>query len=134
MNLFKNMFFSEAQALATAESDDVLDLKDNGDDLSRKINVFAKIDGGAVATGVSLQAAFQTSANNADWETLATYPARTTAQMNADGWIVPPQPLPSGIKRYNRLNYTAVLNAESAAFTGDGKIMAGLTGSLDKAL
>ena len=57
MRLDKNLFMSEAQALATAASDNVLDLKDCGDDLSRRLNVFAKIEGGAVATGVSMQAA-----------------------------------------------------------------------------
>lgn len=134
MRLDKNLFMSEAQALATAASDNVLDLKDCGDDLSRRLNVFAKIEGGAVATGVSMQAALETSANNSDWETLATYPARTTAQLNADGVLVEPQPLPAGLKRYVRLGYTAVLDQGGDAFTGDGKILAGLTPSLDKAL
>lgn len=134
MNLDNNLLMSAAQALATAASDNVLDLKDCGDDLSRRLNVFAKIDGGSVATGVSMQAVLETSENNADFVTLVTYPARTTAQMNADGWIVPPQPLPAGLKRYVRMSYTAVLNAGEDPFTGSGKIMSGLTASLDKAL
>ena len=129
MNLDKNLMFSEAQDLATAVSANILDLKDCGDDLSRKLNVFAKIDGGAVAGGTSMAAKLQTGDDGENFEDLATYPTRTIAQINADGWIVKPQPLPSGVKRYLRLTYTAV-----GSFTGAGKILAGLTASLDTAL
>jgi hypothetical protein len=124
MQFDKLLLFSESQAVATAASEHVLDLLDNGDDLSRRLNVLAKIDGGAVAGGTSIQAAFQTSADNAAWETLATYPARTLVQIQADSWIVPPQPLPAGLKRYVRLDYTV-----TGAFTGAGKILAGITPS-----
>ena len=129
MNLDKNLMFSEAQDLATAASANILDLKDCGDDLSRRLNVFAKIDGGAVAGGTSMAAKLETGDDGENFADLVTYPTRTIAQINADGWIVKPQPLPSGVKRYLRLTYTAV-----GSFTGAGKILAGLTASLDTAL
>ena len=122
------LMFSKGADLATGNSTAV-DLKDCGDDLSRRLSYYAKVEGGAVADGVSMQAALQTSDNNSTWSTLATYPARTLAQINADGWIVKPQPLPAGVKRYLRLTYTAV-----GSFTGAGKILAGITPSLDTAL
>jgi len=127
------LMFSKGADLATGNSTAV-DLKDCGDDLSRKLNLFAKVEGGAVADGVSMQAALQTSDDNSTWSTLATYPARTLAQINADGWIVPPTPLPAGLKRYVRLSYTAALNEDKDPFTGAGKIHAGITPSLDKGL
>lgn len=129
MNLDKNLMFSEAQDLASAASTNILDLKDCGDDLSRRLNVFAKIDGGAVAGGTSMAAKLETGDDGENFADLVTYPTRTIAQINADGWIVKPQPLPSGVKRYLRLTYTAV-----GSFTGAGKILAGLTPSLDTAL
>jgi len=129
MNLDKNLMFSEAQDLASAASANILDLKDCGDDLSRRLNVFAKIDGGAVAGGTSMAAKLETGDDGENFADLVTYPTRTIAQINADGWIVQPQPLPSGVKRYLRLTYTAV-----GSFTGAGKILAGLTASLDTAL
>jgi len=129
MQLDKNLMFSETQALATAASANVLDLKDCGDDLSRKLNVFAKIEGGTVAEGTSLATILETSDDNETFETLVTYPTRTLAQLNADGVVVAAQPLPAGLKRYVRLGYTA-----SGTFSGDGKIVAGITPSLDKSL
>ena len=129
MNLDKNLMFSEAQDLASAASANILDLKDCGDDLSRKLNVFAKIDGGAVAGGTSMAAKLQTGDDGENFEDLATYPTRTITQINADGWIVKPQPLPAGVKRYLRLTYTTV-----GSFTGAGKIHAGITLSIDTAL
>ena len=133
MILDKLLMFSSGANLATGNSS-VVDLKDNGDDLSRKLNLFAKVEGGAVADGVSMQAALQTSADNSTWTTLVTYPAVTLANINAAGWIVPPTPLPSGLKRYARLSYTAALNKDEDPFTGAGKIHAGITPSLDKGL
>lgn len=127
------LMFSKGADLATGNSS-VVDLKDNGDDLSRKLNLFAKVEGGAVADGVSMQAALQTSADNSTWTTLVTYPAVTLANINAAGWIVPPTPLPSGLKRYARLSYTAALNENEDPFTGTGKIYAGITPSVDKGL
>ena len=97
-------------------------------------NLFAKVEGGAVADGVSMQAALQTSADNSTWSTLVTYPAAALAAINANGWIVPPTPLPAGLKRYARLSYTAALNANEDPFTGTGKIYAGITPSVDKGL
>jgi hypothetical protein len=129
MNLDKNLMFSEAQDLASAASTNILDLKDCGDDLSRRLNVFAKIDGGAVAGGTSMAAKLETGDDGENFADLVTYPTRAIADINADGWIVKPQPLPSGVKRYLRLTYTAV-----GSFTGAGKILAGLTASLDTAL
>lgn len=129
MNLDKNLMFSETQALASAASDNVLDLKDCGDDLSRRLNVFAKIDGGAVAGGTSMATKLETSADGENFADLVTYPTRTLAQINADGWLVQPQPLPAGILRYLRMTYTA-----DGSFTGAGKILAGITPSVDKAL
>lgn len=119
--------FCEAQDLATAVSTDVIDNKLNGDDLSRTLNVFAKVEGGTMAGGTSMTAKLQTSADNETFADLVTYPAATLATINATGYIVPPTPLPSGLKRYLRLDFTA-----SGTFTGDGKILAGLTPSLDK--
>ena len=129
MNLDKNLMFSEAQDLATAASAHILDLKDCGDDLSRRLNVFAKIDGGAVAGGTSMAAKLETGDDGENFADLVTSPTRAIADINADGWIVKPQPLPAGVKRYLRLTYTAV-----GSFTGAGKILAGLTASLDTAL
>ena len=129
MNLDKNLMFSETQDLASAASANILDLKDCGDDLSRRLHVFAKIDGGAVAGGTSMAAKLETGDDGANFEDLATYPTRAIADINADGWIVKPQPLPAGVKRYLRLSYTAV-----GSFTGAGKILAGITPSLDTAL
>lgn len=133
MQLDKELMFSETQALATAASTNVLDLKDCGDDLSRKLNVMAKIEGGTVADGVSLAAKLETSADNANWDTLVTYPTVTLATLNDTGVLVAPQPLPSGIKRYVRLSYVATLDG-GTPFSGDGYIVAGLTPSLDKSL
>jgi hypothetical protein len=127
------LMFSKGADLATGNSTAV-DLKDCGDDLSRKLNLFAKVEGGAVADGVSMQAALQTSADNSTWSTLVTYPAAALAAINANGWIVPPTPLPAGLKRYARLSYTAALNANEDPFTGTGKIYAGITPSVDKGL
>lgn len=129
MRLDNYLMFSETQALATAASDNVLDLKDCGDDLSRKLNVFAQIEGGAVADGVSLAPILETSADNETFVTLVTYPTKTLAQLNADGVVVAAQPLPAGILRYVRLGYTA-----SGTFAGAGRIVAGLTPSLDTSL
>lgn len=126
MLLDKLLTFSDGQTVATVVSEHVLDLTDQGDDIHRRLNVFAKVDGGAVAGGTSLAAKLQTSADNAAWEDIATYPARTLAQVQADGWIVPPQALPAGLKRYLRMSYTA-----TGAFTGPGRIVAGITASLD---
>lgn len=129
MNLDTYLMFSTAQDLASAASVNILDLKDCGDDLSRRLNVFAKIDGGAVAGGTSMAAKLETGDDGENFADLVTYPTRVIADINADGWIVKPQPLPSGVKRYLRLTYTAV-----GSFTGAGKILAGLTASLDTAL
>ena len=126
MLLDKLLTFSDGQTVATAVSEHVLDLTDQGDDIHRRLNVFAKVDGGAVAGGTGLAATLQTSADNSAWGDIATYPARTLAQVQADGWIVPPQALPAGLKRYARMSYTA-----TGAFTGPGKIVAGITASLD---
>jgi hypothetical protein len=119
--------FSEAQAVATGASDFHLDHKGAGDDISRKLNVFAKVEGGTMAGGTSIVTKFQTSDDDTNFVDLVTYPSRTLAQINADSFIVEPQPLPAGLKRYSRLYYTA-----TGTFTGDGKILAGLTTSLDK--
>lgn len=127
MKLDKYLEFCTDQALATAVSDNVLDLLSSGDDLSRTLNVFAKVEGGTMAGGTSMTAKLQTSADNSTFEDLVTYPAATLAVINATGYIVPPTPLPSGLKRYLRLDLTA-----SGTFTGDGKILAGLTPSFDK--
>jgi len=129
MNLDTYLMFSTAQDLASAASANILDLKDCGDDLSRRLNVFAKIDGGAVAGGTSMATKLETSDDGENFEDLVTYPTRAIADINADGWIVKPQPLPTGVKRYLRLTYTAV-----GSFTGAGKILAGITPSLDTAL
>ena len=122
------LMFSKGADLATGNSTAV-DLKDCGDDLSRRLSYYAKVEGGAVAEGTSLTVALQTSADNSTWSTLVTHPAAALAAISANGWIVPPTPLPSGLKRYVRLSYTA-----EGTFTGTGKIHAGITPSLDKGL
>ncbi|HRR34571.1 MAG TPA: hypothetical protein P5026_10760 [Kiritimatiellia bacterium] len=122
------LMFSKGADLETGTRNAV-DLKDNGDDLSRKLNYFVKVEGGAVADGTSLAVAFQTSADNSTWTTLVSHPAVELAAINADGFIVPPTPLPTGLKRYVCLSYTTV-----GTFTGTGKIHAGITPSLDKGL
>ncbi len=120
--------FCTAQALASANTES-LDLKDNGDDLSRKLNVVAIVNGGSVAGGTSMATKLQTCDDDSTWEDLVTYPTKTLAQIQAGGYIVEPQPLPAGLKRYVRLAFTA-----SGTFTGDGTILAGITPSLDKSL
>ena len=128
MKFDKYLTFCEEQALESGTTDS-LDLKDSGDDLSRKLNVAAIVNGGNVAGGTSMTPKLQTSADNSTFEDLATYPTKTLAQIQADGYIIEPQPLPAGLKRYVRLSLTA-----SGTFTGAGTILAGITRSLDKSL
>lgn len=127
MQLDKLLMFSE-NAPMTGGNSAALDLGDNGDELSRKLHVFAKTQG-APAGGTSYGARLETSDDGTtNWETLVSYTPRSLAQLQKDGDIIPPQPLPAGLKRHVRLVY-----ALAGTFTG-ATVTAGLTPSVEVGL
>lgn len=117
-----------ATTVGATASTDVLDWGAHKDDLTRSLTLFCKVDAaGTFGTDGTVTAAFQTSANNSDWTTLATTKALTALEA---GQFVLNQPLPLGLKRYNRVVYTTAV----AAFTVAPVFTAGIVrGQVDSA-
>ena len=130
MKLSKQDLFSDGQTLPTTQDDhpstDTLDWGAKKDDHSRFLTLFAKCDAkGTFGAGGTLTLKFQTSANNSDWETLLESADETTDTLSA-GKFVLNAPLPTGIKRYNRVLYTI----GTANFTAAAKFTAGIVRGL----
>ncbi len=130
MKLSKQDLFSDGQTLPTTQgdhaSDDTLDWGAHKDDHSRFLTLFAKCDAkGTFGASGTLTLKFQTSANNSDWETLLESAAETADTLSA-GKFVLNAPLPTGIKRYNRMLYTI----GTANFTVAAKFTAGIVRGL----
>ncbi len=123
MTLDNQSLFSDGQTLATSTGSTAsaytLDTKAHGDDVGRNLSWFCLMTAGAGDTTSTLAVALQTSANNSDWTTLAT---KTVTAPAAGAMIVDGEPLPDGLKRYLRVNYTV----GTAAFTTAATLTAGL--------
>lgn len=134
MKLSKQDLFSDGQTLGTTVADhastNTLDWAKHGDDDARALTVFAKCDTkGTFGTSGTLTVQFQTSANNSDWTTLLTTDGLTTSTLAAGDFVLN-APLPSGLKRYNRMLYSV----GTAAFAVAAKFTSGIVrGQIDKA-
>ena len=131
MLLNKQELFSDAQAIpvtlnAATDSTNTLDFRSHGDDIDKELRWFVLLTDTATSAGnATLQITWQTSANNSDWETLLESADETTDTLSA-GKFVLNAPLPTGIKRYNRMLYTI----GTANFTVAAKFTAGIVRGL----
>lgn len=132
MKLSLQDLFCDKQTIATAATDtastNTLDWAKHKDDVSRKLTLFCMVDAaGTFGTDGTITAKFQTSANNSDWTTLAETAALLTL---AKGQMLLNQPMPKGLKQYNRVLFTTGV----AAFTVAPKFTAGIVnGDVDAA-
>ncbi len=126
MLLSKQDNFSETQTIATAQgatnSANTLDWGAHGDDIGRFLSLFVLCTNTAASDGdATLAITFQTSANGTDFTTLQTWTFAKTALV-AGAYLVNGEPLPLGLKRYNKLVYTG----GAADFTTAPIITAGI--------
>lgn len=130
MMLDKNLMFSEEQAVtATADSTNILDLRDNGDDLSRLLNLFVLVTAAATAEGsATVTFSVQTCATvDGSYETIYTTGAIGKATLVA-GYKPIDAALPTGLKRFVKVVYTVATGPLTA-----GAFTAGITPSRDVA-
>ena len=129
MTLDNQSLFSDGQALTntlsgsatsvSTVSESTLDWKNHGDDVGHYLAWFVMLTEGAGAGTSTLNAALQTSADNSSWETVSS---KTVTAPAAGAFVVDGDALPSGLKRYVRVNYTI----GTAEFTTAPKVTAGL--------
>lgn len=131
MLLDKYLTFSEAQAVTvTADSTNILDLRDNGDDLGRLLNLFVQMGlAGTAAGSATLTITVETCATEGGSYTVVhTTGAIAVASLTAGAKVLDIA-LPTGLLRYVKLVYTV---ATGPLLTGT--VTAGITPSRDKAL
>ena len=132
MKLSLQDLFCDKQTIATEVTDtastNTLDWAKHKNDVSRKLTLFCMVDAaGTFGASGTIKAKFQTSADNSSWTTLAETPALTEL---AKGQMIFNQPMPKGLKQYNRLFFTTAV----AAFTVAPKFTAGIVnGDVDQA-
>lgn len=132
MRLDKLLMFSEAQEVTvTADSTNILDLLDQGDDLSRTLNLFCRVGTAVTADGAATVTVSVQTCDTADgsYTTLYTTAAIGKASLTAGADAIAPMALPTGLKRYVKLVYTVATGPLTA-----GTFTAGITPSLDKSL
>ena len=127
MQLSKQDMFCEAQqptANTTTVSTDVLDFGKHGDDILGKL--FWSLFVAAASTGVTLQAKWFTSDTedfSSESEVFATS-VRAADDLAAGTYLVRNEPLPKGLKRYNRLKFVCgdgTTAPKVTAFLHDGR-------------
>lgn len=126
--------FSQAQAVTvSAAGAYILDLKDHGDDINRILTLLIQVRGAVTATDAatvtfSLNTAAALNAGGTDLsaDTLVwTSPTYGKAVLTA-GAIPVKIPLPTGTKRYVRLNYTVASGPLDATSTFDAGLFWGV--------
>ena len=105
MILDKNLAFSEAQAVTgTADSTNVIDLSNAGDDLS-KVNLFVRTKA-AFNTLTSITVSLKTSADDSTYVTLYSSAAILLAALTANTTQLQVRLPRTGVLRYLKLVYT----------------------------
>lgn len=124
----KFLFMSDAQAVtATADSENVLDFKKDGDALLKQAWWVVRLNKGFATSSNTLAIALQTATTTS----FATLPgmslaATATSSLTADGTVVIKRPIPHGVKRYLKTVYTA------SATLATGKVDSFITFEPDK--
>ncbi len=131
MLLDKYLTFSEEQAVtATADSTNILDLRDNGDDIGRLLNLILMVVAAAEASGsATVTFSVQTCATvGGSYDTIYTSAAIGKAALTAGARPVDIA-LPAGLKRFVKVVYTVATGPLTA-----GTFTAAVTPSRDKGL
>lgn len=131
MLLDKYLTFSEGQVVTvTADSTNILDLRDNGDDLGRLLNLFVLVSAVVTADGsATVTFTVETCATEGgSYEVIYTSGAIGKAALTAGAKPVDIA-LPTGLKRYVKVVYTVA----TGPLTGVSAFTAGITPSRDKA-
>lgn len=133
MLLDKYLTFSELQALTegdTCDSTNILDLRDNGDDLSRILNLFVLVGTAVTASGSATVAFSVATCATEGGSYVEIYNSGAIGKAALTAGAKPVDiALPTGLKRYVKVIYTV---ATGPLLTGT--FTAGITPSRDKGL
>lgn len=127
MLLSKEDMFCYEQTIGTAigntDSTDTLDWSAHGNDVGRFLSVFAMVAASAASSGSpTLTISWQTSADNSTFTPLKTWGPFALADVVKGAYLIDGEPLPFGLKQYNKL----VFAGADAAFSTAPKITAGV--------